>query len=319
MKRKGSALTFIITIVSVIAGLFLFNTFVANTNSKNLYMGFSDDDISKSGLVDEHGLFNSAPSLRSSLEDEIRECARKNHMNILVYLPDSSRMNYSDSDTERFTEYTYNSVFGEHTDGVLYYLDISGKRHPYDDIATSAGTNLIYTDSVCESIFNSLDAYLPSLSSDEPLDCNKIGDAISKFCYYIDSYYTDKPRESYYYVSTANPQVYVYKKGGETYVTKSAPPSKKMAVLIISELIGAVVALIVYFVSKHNYKFKSKTDPRIYLADGVSSFSQVGDFFQGTHTTKTRIETSSSGGSRGGGYHGGGHHGGSVGHHGHHR
>ncbi|MBR5683952.1 MAG: hypothetical protein IKW96_11875 [Ruminococcus sp.] len=319
MKKAGSALTVFITIVALIVGLFLFDSFVANTSSQNLYKGFSDDDISKSGIIDEHGLFAGDQSLLWSLNDEIQECARKNNMNILVFLPDSSRSHYTDDMVCNFTTNELNSVFGENTDGILYYLDISGKSPASDDIATSARTNLIFTDSICDSIFSLLDSYLPSSSSSEPLDPKKIGEAISKFCYYVDYYNTSTPRESYFHEPTADPPVYVYMKNGETFVTKSAPPSKKWVVLIISELIGALVTLIIYLVSKHNYKFKSKTNPRIYLASDAINLTQNADIFQGTHTTKTRIE-SSSGGSRGGGFHGGGgHHGGSVGHHVHHR
>lgn len=319
MKKAGSALTVFITIVALIVGLFLFNTFVANRSSENLYQEFTDDDISKSGIIDEHGLFANDQSLMWSLTDEIQECARKNNMNILVFLPDSSKSYYSDDMVCDFTTNEYNSVFGENTDGVLYYLDISGKRPASDDIATSARANLIFTDSICDSIFSLLDSYLPSSSSSEPLDPKQIGEAISKFCYYVDYYNTSNPRTSYFHESTATPPVYVYMKNGETFVTKSAPPSKKWPVLIISELIGALVTLIIYLVSKHNYKFKSKTNPRIYLAGDAINLTQNADIFQGTHTTKTRIE-SSSGGSRGGGFHGGGgHHGGSVGHHVHHR
>ena len=322
MKKAGSALAVFITIVAVIVGLFLFDTFVANLSSKNLYEEFTEDDISKSGIIDEHGIFASNQSLLRNLESEIQECARNNNMNILVFLPDSSRSYYSDSQTEYFTTKEYNEVFGENTDGLLYYLDISGKRPAYDDIATSARANLVFTDSVCDRIFNSLDPYLPSSYSTEPLDPEKIGEAISEFCSCVDRYNTSSTRQSYYYVADADPKVYVYTKSGRTYVTRSAPPIKKWPVLIFSELLGALVSLIVYLISKHNYKFKSKTNPRIYLPGGAINLSQNADIFQGTHTTKTRIE-SSSGGSRSGGYHhsggGGGHHGGSVGHHGHHR
>ena len=322
MKKAGSALAVFITIVAVIVGLFLFDSFVANLSSKNLYEEFTEDDISKSGIIDEHGLFANDQSLLRKLESEIQECARNNNMNILVFLPDSSRSYYSDSQTEYFTTKEYNEVFGENTDGVLYYLDISGKRPAYDDIATSARANLVFTDSVCNSIFSLLDPYLPSSSSSEPLDPEKIGEAISKFCFYVDHYNTSKSRQNYFYEPTATPPVYVYMKNGRTYVTKSAPPAKKWPVLIISELIGGLVTLLIYLISKHNYKFKSKTNPRIYLSGDAINLTQNADIFQGTHTTKTRIESSSGGSRSGGGHHsggGGGHHSGSVGHHGHHR
>ena len=319
MKKAGSALTVFITVVAVIVGIFLFNKVVSGMSSENLYVEFSEDDVSKSGIIDEHGLFAGNQSLLRKLESEIQECARDNNMNIVVFLPDSSRSNYTDSQTEYFAKNEYNSVFTENSDGILYYLDISGKRSAFDYFATSAGANLIYTQGIRDSIFNSLDQYLPSSSSSEPLDPEKIGEAISSFCYYVDYYNTDKARESYFYASTADDPVYVYKKNGKTYVTKSAPPAKKMIVMIVSELIGGLVTLIIYLISKHNYKFKSKTNPRIYLSGDAVNLTQNADIFQGTHTTKTRIESSSGGGGRSSFGGGGSHHGGSMGGSGHHR
>lgn len=54
MKKAGSALTIFITIVAIIVGIFLFNKVVSGMSSKNLYVEFSEDDVSKSGIIDEH-------------------------------------------------------------------------------------------------------------------------------------------------------------------------------------------------------------------------------------------------------------------------
>ncbi len=316
MKKVSSA--FIVLAFAVF--LAVANLIIANISSQNLHVEFSDDDVSKSGIIDEHGLYSSAPSLLSDLNETVRECARQNRMNILIYLPDETKRYHSDSSIEDFAASTYDTAFGEYTDGVLYYIDISGKRPAYDYISNSGKACLLYTDFVLDTIFSSLDQYLPSSYSTEPLDPSKIGMAIKSFCNYITEFNSDKPRLSYYDDNDYYNHNYTYIKHGKTYVTKSIPPALKLRKLLIADLIGILTAVIIFFVTKRNYKFKHKTNPRIYLASGISNLSVKNDIFQGTHTTKTRID-SGGGGSRGGGFHGGGggYHGGSHSGGGHHR
>ena len=273
MKKSFTGLI----VLGFIAFLLAVSVIVVNLTTKNLHVDFSDDDISKSGIVDEYGLFSSDQPLFDRLSDEVRECARKNRMNILVYLPDSRRRNYSDDDVRNFTDETFDATFGEFTDGILYYIDISGKRPACDDMSKSGSASIVYTDSICQSMFSSLDQYLPSSYSTEPIDPEK---AISHFCSFLTSYNTDRPRMSYYYDGNAQTRSYTYKKNGKIFITESMPPVKKLKTVATSDLAGVLIALILYFVIKRNYKFKNKTDPRIYLADGVSSFTQVGDIFQ---------------------------------------
>ena len=320
MKKSYSALTAVFTVITVIGLIVLFNLLMINRTSKNLHVEFTDDDVALSGIIDEYGLFNSKPSELTRLEENVRECAAEIRMNVLIYLPGSGRKSYSDYAVRSFTETEYNAHFGEFTDGLLYYIDISGKSPACDDIAKSAKANLVFTDSVCDSIFNALDRYLPSSYSNDPIDPGRIAEAINVFCELLKTKNSEGTRESYYYDGESYEPNYTYVLGGRTYVTESIPPSVRLVKLVISELIGAVTALLIFLISKRNYKFKSKTNPRIYLPNESVNFTDKSDVFQGTHTTRTKIESSSGGyggGGRSGG--GGGSHGGSIGHSSHHR
>ena len=315
--KKISSLFIVLVFAAFLA---VTNLIAANITSENQHVEFSDDDVSKSGIIDEHGLYNSDPSLLSDLNEAVRDCARQNRMNILIYLPDETKRYHSDSSIEDFAASTYDTAFGEYTDGVLYYIDISGKRPAYDYISNSGKACLLYTEPILETIYSSIDQYLPSSYSSDPIDPQKVGKAIKSFCKFITDFNSDKPRLSYYDDRDYYNHDYTYIKNGKTFITKSIPPAKKLHRLLIADLVGVLTALIVFLVTKRNYKFKHKTNPRIYLASGMSGLSVKNDIFQGTHTTKTRID-SGGGGSRGGGFHGGGggYHGGSHSGGGHHR
>ena len=316
MKKTSNALKVFLCIIAIIAGLCLADYLIAfHTGSENRYVGF-DGDFSNSGIIDENGIFDDDPQTLSELGDLVRDCSKKLNMNILIFLPDSSRSAYSDDDVRDFTANKYNAVFGENTDGLLYYIDISGKSPACDDIAKSARVSLIFPDSTCQSIFSILDEYLPP--SYGPVYPEHITNAITNFCALLESYYNSNDISGYYHDSTATPPVYVYEKGGKSYVTTSKPPMLKLIICIAGELIGALTALISYLAAKSRYKFKSKTSPSIYLSNENAKFIERSDTLIRTYVTKHRIQSNSGGGgSRGGG---GGHsHGGSISHSSHHR
>ena len=289
-----------------------------HTGTRNRHVENSKDH-SSSGIIDENGLFADEPEALAKLEERIEECADKTNMNIQVFLPSSDRKYYSDDDVRNFTANQYNDTFGENTDGLLYYIDISGKSPACDDIAKSAAANLIYTEDICQSIFYALDEYLPP--SYGPVYTEHIINAVEHFCPMIESYYDPDRASGSYYDATADTPVYVYTKNGETYVTTSKPPFTKLIICIVAELAGGLLTLILYLISKSRYKFKSKTNPSIYLSPDNVRFREKSDVLIRTYVTKHRIQSSSGGG--GGGYRGGGggghSHGGSIGHSSHHR
>ena len=171
---------------------------------------------------------------------------------------------------------------------------------------------LIYEDAR-ESIFSYLDNYLPA--SGETIYEDDIYDAVSGFLSCLDTYSSHDSTALEYYHDKSSGK-YFYYKDGELVVSKSKPLAIWLNISLVSVLIGAVIALISYFITKSRYKFKASTNPNVYISRNESVFTNKSDVLIRTYVTKHKIE-SSSGGSHGGGgghSHSGGHGGG-----GHHR
>lgn len=304
MKRIISALcTLIIT-------LSLLPVFTVPASAAHNYHQEFDGDVSGSGIIDEKGIFEGYDEDLDALKSMIRETAEDLEMNIYVWVAGNSRSDYS---TEIFADDTYDEMFGEDTDGVFYYLDISGKSPAYDYISTSGKAVLLYQKKI-ESIFSSLDNYLPA--SGETVYEDKIYLAIQKFLGLLRDYADNTPGFLNYYHDSSSGK-YFYYMGGEYVVTKSKPPALWLLIGVIGTGIGLITALICYFAIKSGYKFKKTTDPSVYVEKGRTNFLQQSDTFMRSYVTKHKIESSSGGGSRGGGgghSHSGGHGGG-----GHHR
>lgn len=279
----------------------------------NQYQGW-DGDWRASKLIDneygESGLFSN--DNRNNLNEKIRSYARDLEMNIIVYIGGSYR---SDDDTEWFCRDTYTENFGEDTDGVFYYLDLSGKSPAYDYIATSGKAVLLYEKNI-DDIFDHLDTYLPS--SGQLIQEQDIYDAVNSFLSQL-SYYSENKPSSFAYYHDKKTGKYFYYKDDEFIVSKSKPFMIWVYIFLVCAAIGALVGLITYFVTKSRYKFKSKTNPSIYLAGNDVNFTERSDTLIRSYVTKHKIETSSGGGGSRGGFSGGGHSSGGFGGGGHHR
>ena len=122
---------------------------------ENDYAGWNGN-WQESVLFDDKELFTQEQ--RNELDKQIQQKAQELEMNILIYVNGSYRTN---EDTKPFCDSTYDSWFGNDTDGLIYYLDLSGKKPAYDYISTSGKAILMYED--CrEAIFDHLDNYLPA-------------------------------------------------------------------------------------------------------------------------------------------------------------
>ena len=269
-------------------------------------------DTNGSGVIDDYGLFSEDPDTLKDLNQAVRETAEDLEMNILIFLAGSDYMYMTDISTEIFADDNYDEIFGEDTDGVFYYLDISGKSPAYDYISTSGKAVLSYKNNI-DSIFSKLDYYLPSSGS--TVYSNDIADAIKAFLDCLKEYDSDTSGLTYYHdVSSGK---YFYYKGGDLIITTSRPPAKTLLYGAVSAVIGAIVGAISYAIGKSRYKFKNSTDAGVYVSQEKTRYFQNEDTFLREHTSRTRIETD-SGGSRGGG--GGGHsYSGGHGGGGHHR
>ncbi len=280
----------------------------------NYYKGW-DGDWRSSKLIDNEyggsGLFSQ--DNKNTLNENIRAYSRDLEMNIIVYI--GGNPFYSDDDTEWFCRDTYTENFGTDTDGVIYYIDLSGSSPARDCIATSGKAILLY-EKYKEEIFNHLDNYLPA--SGQQISEQDIYDAVNSFLSQL-TYYSENKPSSFTYYHDKKTGKYFYYKNGELYITKSKPFTLWLYIFLVCAAIGAIIGLITYFVAKSRYKFKSKTNPSIYLAADAVRFTDRSDTLIRSYVSKHKIETSSGGGSRGGGGFSGGHSSGGFGGGVHHR
>lgn len=273
----------------------------------NTAQGFSGNSTD-SGFLDNTGMTENP--------DEITELVRKMseelEMNIFIYVAGTSDSYRSDYEIECFADDFYDEIYGEDTDGIFYYMDISGRSPAYDYISTSGKAVLLYQNNL-DNIFTRLDNYLPP--SGQQIFPEDIENAVKEFLRAIKDYSTYKPSslECYHDESSGK---YMFMKKGEFVVSYHKPIVYNIVLLGVFIIVGLITAVIVYFVTKQRYKFKKSQNSSVYVRNEKTVFHRSTDTFIRTYTTKHKIE-SSSGGSRGGGgghSHSGGHGGG-----GHHR
>lgn len=283
-------------------------------NVKNDAKGF-DGDSRKSLFMEsetENTFFSEQE--RFELTRAIQEMSKKLQMNIVVF---ASRTPVSDPDTEVFADESYDELFGADTDGVFYYLDMSGKRPAYDYLSTS-GKAVVYYQEAVDDIFTGLDEYLPSSSAVaqngyEPYREN-IKKAVHAFLNALD-YYAENFDSGNYYFQAPSTGKYVYFLDGTLYVTTSRPPQQKFYLMLFALLIGFIASKILDSAVRREYVFVDPVDADIYVANENIEFSEATDTFVREHTVRRSHASSSGSGGGGGGRSSGGSHGGG----GHHR
>ncbi len=304
MKKVISAISaLILTIVTMtVCGIDAFAVY-------NYAQGF-DGDTSKSGLYDGVDVF--PDDREESLVTAIQASSEELRMNIYVYISDSYMSDYQ---TEIFADDTYDEMYGEDTDGIFYYLDLSGKSPAYDYISTSGKAVLLYQDKI-DAIFNYLDNYLPA--SGQSYSEGDIYNAVSAFLSILRTYSDNTPKSSLKYYHDTSSGKYFYYTNGEYIVTKSKPPALWLIIITVCACIGSLTGFITYWAAKSRYKFKSTTNPSVYISHNETLYTQRSDTLIRTYVHKHKIESSGGGGRGGGG--GGGHsHSGGHGGGGHHR
>lgn len=266
-----------------------------------------DGQSSNSNFVDNADIIENS----DDITELIQQTSEELQMNIYVYIAGSSDYNKSDYEIETFADSYYDEIFGEETDGVFYYIDLSGRSPAYDYISTSGKAVLLYQKNI-DNIFSQLDNYLPA--SGQTVYSEDIENAIEEFLNLLKRYSNKIPSSMEYYYDESSGK-YMFMKNGEFLVSRNKPITYNLFFMGICIIIGLVTTVIVYFVTKHRYKFKKSQNSMVYVKNEKTVFNKNIDMFIRTYTTKHKIETSSSSGSRGGGGHSGGGHGGG----GHHR
>lgn len=303
VKRLFSMIFIIITVLTIYP-----LTIIEASAAQNRHVKW-DGNTDGSLFFDSYGMFDEAEE--KELTAAVRTYADKLSMNIFIYLAGPS--NYmSDAQTQKYVDKMYEEYYGSYTDGLIYFMDFTGKKPAYDYIFFSGKAVLQYTDRLDE-IFRRMDNYLPpSSASDYSLYKDNIESGIYSFLAHLEE--ISKRRPMSFYEDEPNHEYYSYK-NGELIISTSMPLSKRLTPLIYAIPAGLLTAVIYYFVMKSTYKFKSSVSPNVYVHSEDTQFIRREDRFIRTYTTKHRRESSSGGGGGGGGHSGGGH--GSGG--GHHR
>lgn len=258
----------------------------------NSAQGFDEDNVKYCGIYDEKDIFSEEDE--AELTELIQETSRETEMYLYIYISDTFR--YEES-AEIFAGNEYERIFGEDTDGALYYMDLAEGPYAYDYISTH-GKGILMYDKNIDSMFDVIYNYLPSTG--EPIYSVSIYTAVEKICEQFKKYGEDDPGFFNYSYDEYTGK-YIYFRSGATVVSSSKPISAMGKPLLISLCVGLAAALLFYFISKSHYKFKKSCSPNVYVSHEDTRFTRREDVFIRQYTTKTKIESSSGGGGRSGG------------------
>lgn len=241
--------------------------------------------------------------------DCLQSASDQTGMNIAVVLGKQVRSEYM---IENLADETYDEMFGKNTDGLLYYMDLSGAELSYDYISTSGMGQFYYSDGDMADRINAIfDDVFPYLY---PKGNEDVVGAIEALADDVVYFYEVGIPENYYIYDDVYEQ-YFYIKDGKMQASNHRPYVDFSYILTMGAFgffIGLIVALIVFFAVKSHYKFKASFSPTAYINRKNLVFSRQYDNFVRTYTTRTKIESSSGGrgGGGGGGRSSGGHGGG---------
>ena len=206
-------------LAAIIAAALLVAFLVANVGyPKNYAAGYTDN--SKSAFVDERGIFSQSEV--DEINKRVKEVSSMTKLNI--YIIANSKFFNDDWATEVYADDSYDRIFGEDTDGLFYTMDFAGKSDSYDYLSLSGRACLLFENSK-QFIVSSTGDHLPYSSE---INANgletykdKIADAIDYFLDTISSYSDGNNEVSYVHTNVGK---YIFRRGGELYVTYSKPP-----------------------------------------------------------------------------------------------
>ena len=263
-------------------------------------------------LYDEGGRLTSEDF--TQCQNRLVQAADHTGMKIAVILGSSDRSDYA---IEQTVKQTYLDLYGEHSDGLCYYMDLKGSS-PYDYIATRGMAQFYYTNSSSndrvDAMLTAMDKYL------YPIGREEVAAAVMAMAEQIEYYY-DAGIPSRYYVYDDTYRQYMHVENGKIVYTNSKPYHDAGAIILGflgGGFLGLIAALITFLAVKSRYRFKYSLEPTAYISQKNVHFKQQYDKFVRAYTHKVHIDTS-SGGRSGGGGGGGGHSSGGFGGGGHHR
>lgn len=246
----------------------------------------------------------------------LQTAADKTNMNVGVILGVQNR---SDLTIETAAKSSYTELFGNNTNGLLYYIDLKGQS-PYDYIATRGMGQFYYTNSATNDrisdIFTAVDPYLYPAGSED------VAGAVMQFAEEVEYYYNAGIPDRYYYYDDETRMYYSIGDDGKVLATTGKPYRDSgtiVGTVILFTGIGLLVAVIVFFAVKSRYKFKYSLSPTNYVNRKNVEFYNQYDNHVHTHTSKVHLNSDSGGSRSGGSHHSGGHSSGGFGGGGHHR
>lgn len=305
MKKKENAFLSILKCIALFIVLIILSYVLATLpafRGKNLRVPYNKDEA-VAMVMDDKGLFDSKQI--KELNNTLKSCSEELEMSIIVYV---SGTYISDEDTPEKTGNIYDIELGkDNVDGLLLYLDVSGKSPAYDYLSCAGKAGIIFDEDEREKILDEVGAYLPA--SDLEPDPKMFKEAIEQFCLILATHNDHYKVSKLGFEKDKVKGLYFFDTGSEFYVTEQMAPGALLIRFILSFGIGFLITVIVYFVTKKKYRFKNQTNPSVYVSSDRSTFSERSDTFIRTYTTKHKIESSSSGGGHrsGGGHSGGGH------------
>ncbi len=263
--------------------------------------GFNEDNLKYCRVIDDKGIFSEEEV--EELSELVRETAEKVDMHLVIFISGAFLGEYATPD---FAGDLYEEIFGEDSDGALYYMDLGEGSYAYDHISTH-GKGILMYDPHIDPMFDVIYNYLPSTG--ETIYADDIYTAVEKICGQFEKYGTGDPGMfSYSYDDYTDK--YIFFRDGKTVVSSTKPLAARIPSMLVSLLIGGAAGLLFFFITKSNYKFKASCNPHVYVAGEQTQFTAKEDRYIRTATTRTKIESSSGGGRSGGGRSGGGSRGG---------
>ena len=247
--------------------------------------------------------------------ERLHQAADNTHLNVVVILGNHQ---LSDFAIESLADTTYDQLYPKGSDGICFYLDLSGADHPYDYISTSGMAQFYYTNSErsnrIDQMHYAIDKYLYPVGNED------ISGALNEFADQLENYYEIGIPDAYY-VYDDEYHKYYHVENGEIIETSRKPYHDVERLFlggVLGFLIGLMISAIFKASVKSKYRFIYELSPTNYINKKSLHYIQQTDTFIKERTTKTHI-SSSSGSRSGGSHHSGGHSHGGHGGGGHHR
>lgn len=315
------------SVIKISALLTVFIILMVNVSAVN---AFGADFYYKGGyrLTKTTYLYDGSDTLSVIEQDNVMDMLNKTSdeigFNIAVY---ANGVSASDAQVKDITVSGAKYLFSEseYSGTIFLHIDLDGLTNAYDTIATYHDAFLYYPDDafgdISGKIIRAFQSKMPS--GGNKASSKQVISGIEVFCEQLKYYKKQGPKNGSFYENDVDFTVHTKngieeRKKGEYTLASSGEIKqshfKPYKYWYFGLAAGAAVALIIVAIIsisvKKRYKFKSSTNASVYTSKNKICIIDSQDIFLGQTVTKTKIETSSGGGSSSGGSFGGGHGGG---------